>query len=77
MLLLLVRCTYYVLVYMTDMVRSRVRKTDIGKTGAADMLAASKAVINRNMSLCQAASAYGIAKSTLSGYVKKTEEQWE
>jgi len=53
------------------MVRARTRKTDIGKTSSADMLAASKSIINRDMSLCEAAKQYGIAKSTLSGYVRK------
>ena len=53
------------------MVRARTRKTDIGKTSSADMLAASKSIINRDMSLCEAAKQCGIAKSTLSGYVRK------
>ncbi len=53
------------------MVRSRTRKTDIGKTSSEDMLAASKAVINRDMSLSEAAKQYEIAKSTLHGYVTR------
>lgn len=53
------------------MVRKRTRKTTVGSTSSSDMLAAAKVVVNRDMSLCEAAKQYGIAKSTLFGYVRK------
>jgi len=50
------------------MIRKRSRSTHVGYTKSCDMKEAAKSV---EISLCGASKKYVIAKSTLSGYVKK------
>ena len=53
------------------MVRSYKRKTQIGTVSSLTMKQAAEQVVLRQMSLCEAASTFGIAKTTLFRYVTK------
>lgn len=53
------------------MVRSQVRKTDIGTTSSDRMAAAASSVVSKEKSLNEAALEFGIPKTTLFRYVAK------
>jgi len=53
------------------MVRSYKRKTQIGTVSSLTIKQAAEQVVSRQMSLCEAASTFGVAKTTLFHYVTK------